>query len=155
MKNVVEIANIVRRLAFDIRTNMTSITRYVRHDDKACLNKKEYEERHEEYRRLADDAVNNILKCINENAELHEIEQVTVYNNNIGIGIVKYGEWVPCITQYDQRDKFYRCSECGRTINVICGDSLSNYPYCHCGTRMDGNKSNPDAISKKIIENTP
>ena len=27
----------------------------------------------------------------------------------------------------------YECSECGRKASEL-------YPYCHCGTRMDGGK---------------
>ena len=47
----------------------------------------------------------------------------------------KTGHWIKN-KGFDDRDMFYTCSECGRTINVICGDTLANYPYCHCGTKM-------------------
>lgn len=50
---------------------------------------------------------------------------------------VKHGKWIRK-ESYGSRDNFYYCSECNRIINVVCGDSLSNYPYCHCGARMDG-----------------
>ena len=46
-----------------------------------------------------------------------------------------YGEWVKD-EGYDKRDNFYHCSECGRTINIICGGTLENYPFCHCGADM-------------------
>ena len=33
--------------------------------------------------------------------------------------------------------RFYICSKCGREIDVITpGESLDDYPYCHCGARM-------------------
>ena len=52
---------------------------------------------------------------------------------------VVHGRWVHSPSPYDKRDDFWFCSECGRTINIICGDKLlSNYPYCHCGAKMDG-----------------
>lgn len=54
---------------------------------------------------------------------------------------VKHGKWIRK-EGYDPRDNFYYCSECNRIINIVCGDSLSNYPYCHCGTRMDGGTDN-------------
>lgn len=45
------------------------------------------------------------------------------------------GEWIKNKGR-DLRDNFYTCSICGRTINVICGETLADYPYCHCGTDM-------------------
>lgn len=51
---------------------------------------------------------------------------------------VRHGEWIHN-EGYDKRDNFYMCSLCGRTINIICGDRLDNYPYCHCGAKMDVN----------------
>ncbi len=53
---------------------------------------------------------------------------------------VRHGHWVRRTGAFDKRDNFYYCSECHRTINIICGDKLSNYPYCHCGVKMDGGK---------------
>lgn len=40
----------------------------------------------------------------------------------------------------DLRDCFYTCSQCGRTINVICGETLSDFPFCHCGADMRGGR---------------
>ena len=31
----------------------------------------------------------------------------------------------------------YFCSCCGRVISVNCKAGLENYPYCHCGAKMD------------------
>ena len=31
---------------------------------------------------------------------------------------------------------FYVCTECGRYINLSQGAKLSDYPYCHCGAKM-------------------
>ncbi len=54
----------------------------------------------------------------------------------------RHGHWVRETGAFDKRDNFYHCSECHRTINIICGDKLSNYPYCHCGAKMDGKDGN-------------
>lgn len=48
------------------------------------------------------------------------------------------GKWIECQSGYDQRDHFYKCSECGRFINLICGAKLEDFPYCHCGADMKG-----------------
>ncbi len=50
------------------------------------------------------------------------------------------GEWIECKSGYDKRDHFYKCSECGRFINLICGAKLEDFPYCHCGAEMKGEK---------------
>ena len=31
----------------------------------------------------------------------------------------------------------YFCSCCGRIISVDCKSELENYPYCHCGAKMN------------------
>ena len=49
---------------------------------------------------------------------------------------VVHGHWIR-VKSYDPRDNFYKCSICRRSINVICGEHLSDYPYCHCGAKMD------------------
>ena len=33
----------------------------------------------------------------------------------------------------------YKCSECGRTVRDDTGyDVCKDYPYCHCGAKMEG-----------------
>jgi len=49
---------------------------------------------------------------------------------------LKMGKWIES-KGYDDRDHFYICSECGRYINLNCGAKLSDYPYCHCGAKME------------------
>lgn len=49
---------------------------------------------------------------------------------------IVHGQWVRN-EGYDKRDNFYKCSVCGRSINVICGETLTDYPYCHCGAKME------------------
>jgi len=43
------------------------------------------------------------------------------------------GEWIPLSAH-----NIYRCSECGRTIELTIDETLSDYPYCHCGADMRG-----------------
>ena len=54
-------------LLYVIRTNMTSITRYVRHERKnhPMLTEGQFIVRHLKYKELADVAVNNILEYVN------------------------------------------------------------------------------------------
>lgn len=53
----------------------------------------------------------------------------------------KIGRWCESKGR-DDIDHFYVCSECGRYIKLNCGAKLSDYPYCHCGAKMqeDENK---------------
>lgn len=50
-----------------------------------------------------------------------------------------HGEWIKNEGK-DLRDCFYTCSKCGRNINVICGETLDDYPFCHCGADMRGDE---------------
>lgn len=59
---------VLGKLLYDLRTNMTSVTRYVRHKDG-----KNFEERHREYLKLAEFAVDNILESLNKNEALDNI----------------------------------------------------------------------------------
>lgn len=50
---------------------------------------------------------------------------------------VRHGTWLPIVSY----NNTYKCSECGRLL-VDITDGLKmvakNYPYCHCGAKMDG-----------------
>lgn len=48
---------------------------------------------------------------------------------------LRHGKWVAFGAEF-YRTKWY-CSECGR-IETFHKDDLHNYPYCHCGAKMDG-----------------
>ena len=73
--------------------------------------------------------------------------------NNIRKVVVRHGEdqkefaevvhakW----ERYAELDMFpwkdaYRCTRCSRAIQITSslGMTLEDYPYCHCGARMDG-----------------
>lgn len=49
------------------------------------------------------------------------------------------GEWLELKTNPPFLDhKFYICSLCNREIDVILPEgSLNDYPYCHCGAKME------------------
>lgn len=47
---------------------------------------------------------------------------------------VKHGRWIII----DDVEKFLaKCSECGRVEDTRL---IEDYPYCHCGAKMDGGK---------------
>ena len=53
------------------------------------------------------------------------------------------GEWIELET--DPPDffghRFFSCSKCGREIDVMTPEeTLSDYPYCHCGADMRGGR---------------
>lgn len=49
------------------------------------------------------------------------------------------GHW---IKDYDNSalDGLYHCSVCGRKLWIPKEESVSDYPYCHCGAEMRGNE---------------
>lgn len=44
------------------------------------------------------------------------------------------GEWINLI----DIKNLYKCSICGRTIGLTYNETLSDYPFCHCGADMRG-----------------
>lgn len=75
-----EISKIVGQLTYDLRTNMTSVTRFVKmkRENHPTLTDGQFLDRYLEYRELALQAVDNILKCLNENDELRSIENIYI-----------------------------------------------------------------------------
>ena len=83
-KQIEEMAKEIVRVLFEIRQDMTSVIRYIRHD----VNKEKelysnftlgrFVDRHLKYRQLADETSRNILKNLNENHKLKEIENLCV-----------------------------------------------------------------------------
>lgn len=75
-KQIEEMQKVIRQLTFDLRTNMTSVTRFVKMEKEKhpTLTEGQFLDRYLEYRRLALLAVDNILKCLNDNEHLKRIE---------------------------------------------------------------------------------
>ncbi len=72
-----EMSKIIGQLTYDLRSNMTSVTRFVRmeREKHPTLTDGQFLDRYLEYRQLALQAVDNILKCLNENEKLREVEK--------------------------------------------------------------------------------
>ena len=55
---------------------------------------------------------------------------------------VVHGQWL--FVTKGQQTSVYVCSECNRAVTVVCDEDkikeqlAKNYPYCHCGAKMDG-----------------
>lgn len=51
---------------------------------------------------------------------------------------VRYGRWL--LAHPGEWTAVMECSECGRRISIDprAGDIEKDYPYCHCGAKMDG-----------------
>ena len=80
-----EISKIVGQLTYDLRTNMTSVTRFVKikRENHPTLTDGQFLDRYLEYRQLALQAVDNILKCLNENESLRDIERIYMSKKEI------------------------------------------------------------------------
>lgn len=48
----------------------------------------------------------------------------------------KSGKWID-ISSDDDMEEFYCCSLCKREIILYPGETLKDYPYCHCGAKME------------------
>lgn len=61
-------------------------------------------------------------------------ERCNLFKNKADVVEVRHGEWIP--NQYFKGH--YYCSECTRHIEERSGNPSINFPYCHCGAKMDG-----------------
>lgn len=52
------------------------------------------------------------------------------------------GEWIPLFAH-----NIYKCSECERTIGLTTDETLSDYPFCHCGADMRGKEGDNDGAN--------
>lgn len=73
---VIALVKTVRRLAFDLRTDMTSVSRYIKHEQQPGQDTVTFVARNEHYKELALKAIEHILKCLNDNPELTAIERL-------------------------------------------------------------------------------
>lgn len=53
---------------------------------------------------------------------------------------VVHGRWEQ-VKEWATKAK-YRCSVCGREIMSAVKVNIEEYPYCHCGAKMDGGADN-------------
>ena len=69
-------------------------------------------------------------------SKLEELEKIAKQEGQ------KYGQWIPASHDPYDKVKFYRCSKCNRLISISpcyeVGKSLDEFPYCHCGAKMNG-----------------
>lgn len=125
-KQIEEMAKVIKQLAFDLRTNMTSITRYVRHERSKhpTLTEGQFIDRHMEYKELADKAVDNILKCLNDNEALSAIERLQ-----------------------SETKQYANCSVCGKKLYL--GEEVLTIPY-YCGIYCS-----PKCFTENFCSKTP
>ena len=79
-----------------------------------------------------------------EEIDLHIPKEEQVgYDMLVDINIIREalikqkGYWIRQRGIYGLADT-YECSVCGRTIYAEIEDDLKDYPYCHCGAKMEG-----------------
>lgn len=92
-----EVVKLLQTLVFDLRQNMTSVTRYVKHtkaNKPNHIKMEVFNRRHVEYQALAEQAVNNILDCLNNNERLREFESIKFLN-------------AECLSSENYKDRYY------------------------------------------------
>lgn len=117
-------------LLFDLRKNMTSVTRYVRHNrqEHPGLTDGQFLDQDQEYKVLALKSVDNILKCINDDNEIsrmirddtkaHGTDCVTM-NDNLNCN--KIVKTLAYCKNSDLRD---HCNQCPFNGSEHCLDML-------------------------------
>lgn len=51
----------------------------------------------------------------------------------------RHAHWIELPTYANEIYKVYKCSSCERIliVDIDNGQTLDDYPYCHCGCKMD------------------
>ena len=57
---------------------------------------------------------------------------------------VVHAKWIHDSELYYGMHNSYHCSKCGRIIRIVVPETLEDYPYCHCGAKMDGDEHDTD-----------
>lgn len=98
-------SKIIGQLTYDLRSNMTSVTRFVRmeREKHPTLTEGQFLDRYLEYKKLALQAVDNILKCLNENEKLREVEKECVLDERRAKMIKKF--YFPLTVSVYSRDE--------------------------------------------------
>ena len=87
--------------------------------------------------------VEEISKKIEEDTDLWCIcEMAKMYMRGVKpvYPVRQKGKWILIDDIDDPDDQLnrHKCSECGRIIKVYKGETLADYPFCHCGADMRG-----------------
>ena len=101
-------------------------------------NKKEYIEREAAFAALCEYCDGGACKDSgnSECAEYRKIRLIQAAN----VAEVRHGYWINTGTFDNHYTPIYQCSECWKEV---ADNYISNHKYClHCGTKMDGGKSN-------------
>ena len=143
------VATAVNKLIFDLRTNMTSVSRYVRDSQEKhpTLTVGEFVDRNLKYKRLAEQAVDNILLCLDRNEYLRRAECLEALarqakSTSADVAPVVHARWdirdnPGYFDTYGRPDQSAHCTYCGFSWNDLY--SVKNYfKRCpNCGAIMD------------------
>ena len=149
-----KIVKVVRRLAFDLRNHMTSVTRYVRHSKGKTETAAHFKDRHAEYQRLAEIAVGKILEALNQNEELREIEKMGITDGRYSMETDKNFH-----NAYNQRANYtptatpLYCKKCSTRLKVYYAEDRLYAVKCgFCETVTLVKADNPTEAARYVGE---
>ena len=115
-----EVVKVVRQLTHNLRTNMTPVTRYVKHEreDHPQLTAGKFIDRHLKYKQMALVSVENILKCLNDNKNLRQVENMRF--DTEGNEKQTEGGWISVEERLPEKDYYdYVLAWDGRYVNFL------------------------------------
>lgn len=68
------------------------------------------------------------------------VKRVLIQAPTVEAEPVRHGKWIPIIDEYETHSILtgYKCSLCGRCVELRGVRGEKEKPYCHCGAKMDG-----------------
>lgn len=86
------------------------------------------------------EAIEILKKYKDESEEDYYVKRAEALEKGIeALECQKIGHWIRQMGAYGLADTC-ECSVCGRTIYAGNENDLKDYPYCHCGAKMEGEK---------------
>lgn len=82
-----------------------------------------------------------LVHGIDENGDamvsLRDVRKAIAQAKTADVQEVRHGRWMYC-GKVSGHDHMWQCSECLRSEFTKHKNDIKDYPYCHCGARMDG-----------------
>ena len=97
------------------------------------------------HEKCMDKAVSDYIECQENKITDEDIQNAIKQGYNDGYAMAKakferpQGEWEHISDDTNKQRVIYKCSVCGRIIDVYYREDLAfSYPFCHCGADMRG-----------------
>ena len=80
--------------------------------------------------------VRGIDECGDAIISIRDVRKAIAQAKTADVQEIRHGRWMYC-GKSSGHDHMWQCSECLRTESTKHKSDIKDYPYCHCGAKMD------------------